>query len=619
MMPETTCTALADAAPVDRIQRWSTILLLAVAAVLLLSAARVAQLKLWPDPRLEAAAGGRQSTAREMSQRGEILDRRGRVLAASLVGYRLFVDPALIYDRGWEKIRKGQKADPDSPAVADPFRDAARAIASMTGDSPEVIETALRTNADRRYLVLDKHLEEWQVEGLKTLALPGVGVEATQVREYPMGSLACGLVGKVGFDQQGQSGVELRAERELRSTDGAMTFLRDVHRSPLHIERDGFKPGLDGGDVRLTIDAVIQELAEARLQEAVTQYNAGGGRLVVMDVDTGDILAMCDILRSRKGWKEITTDPARAIDPALGRNRCVTDPYEPGSTFKPFVWAWATKLGVFKPESIVNLPAGGPHVTSFGRAIRDVKYYGPKPWRFVLVKSLNAGMAIAAERMKQKDMQACLAAFGFGAETRCGIPGESAGLVTGPKKWSAYTQTSVCMGHEVGVTPVQMVRAFGAFCRDGSVAPIHITMNRDGTPREVGRTPVVPEAIALTTREAMEGVMKEGTGFKAQSTLYRMFGKSGTAQLPKPGGHGYWEDRYVSSFIAGAPFEHPRVVVLCVLDDPDRKLGHYGGSIAGPVVRDVVDRTLQYLGVPPDQDQSREAEIRSLAKAPDRH
>ena len=207
--------------------------------------------------------------------------------------------------------------------------------------------------------------------------------------------------------------------------------------------------------------------------------------------------------------------------------------------------------------------------------------------------------------MKFSQMQDMVERFGFGKKSGVGIPGESEGLVTSNKKWSVYTQTSVCMGHEIGVTPIQMVQAFSAFCRDGTLVPARLSLGSEGTDNQysIPSKRVMKEAIALTAREAMEGVMTEGTGRKAQSELYRLFGKSGTAQLPKPKGQGkgYFDDRYVSSFIAGAPFENPRIVCLIVLDDPDKSKGHYGGSIAGPLCRDIIDATLNYMGVEPDQ------------------
>ena len=606
----------------SRIRAWSHVLILTTSTVLMGISVRVAWLKTSVDQRLIDAAGVHQSTAPELASRGQIIDRRGRVLAASLMGRRLFADPAMIWDRGWEKIRKGNAQEPDSLAVGDPFKDAANAIGSTLGVPPKSIEIILRKNADDRYVKIADMLTPEQVDALRTMDIAGIGIESRPIREYPSGDLAGMVIGRVGLEQSGQAGAELQHNVQVRGNDGQLVFLRDVKRQPLWIEGNDYQPPRDGVDIRLSIDLVAQEITERLLQDGVKKWNAGGGRAVIMDVQTGDILAMADVLHPRKGWKEVTTDPSRAIHASLGRNRNVTDPYEPGSTFKPFVWATATELGVFKPETIVHLP-NGPYVTKFGRVIRDVKYTGPVTWKKVLVKSLNGGMAAAAERMKSSQMQDMLQRFGFGKKSGVGIPGESEGLVTTAKKWSVYTQTSVCMGHEIGVTPIQMVQAFSAFCRDGTMVPARLSLGAQGEDNQysIPCKRVMAEAIALTARDAMEGVMIEGTGRKAQSELYRMFGKSGTAQLPKPKGQGkgYFEDRYVSSFIAGAPFENPRIVCLVVLDDPDKSKGHYGGSIAGPVCRDMVDEVLNYMGVEPDQGEKQgKLAVRERGE-PDRH
>lgn len=594
-------------------------LLAIVATILIANVARVVQLKTSPHPELIQAAGRRESQVRELALRGEILDRRGRVLAVSLVGHRLFVDPALIWEKGWERVKRGRRADPDSPVDADPFQDAARAVGFAIGVDPAALLERLRANADSRYLVLVDQLNDAQLDAVESLDLAGVGIEPRLTREYPAGALAARVIGMVGFDQTGLSGIELARHRAMAPADGSMTYLRNASRVPLWIERDGYRPAEHGSNVRLTIDAVIQEIAERRLEEAVTKFNAAGGRLLVVAVESGDVLAMADVLRQRPGFRELAPPDDRQRHPALGRNRCLTDPYEPGSTFKPFVWAWATQLGVFKPESMVALPAGGPHRTSFGRMIRDVKYYGPNTWRFVLVKSLNAGMAIAAERMKHKDMQACLKAFGFGAKTNIGLGGETNGIVTSPKQWLPHTQTSVCMGHEIAVTTVQMARAFLVFCRDGTMPALRIELPGDEAGAlAVEQTPVdgvrvLPEPLAQLTREILADVMREGTGRKAQSTLYRIFGKTGTAQLPRPDGRGYFDDRYVSNFVGGAPLAQPRIAVIAVIDDPDKRRGHFGGETAAPLARDVIDETLQYLGVEPDQTADHGAAIKSLA------
>jgi cell division protein FtsI (penicillin-binding protein 3) len=270
------------------------------------------------------------------------------------------------------------------------------------------------------------------------------------------------------------------------------------------------------------------------------------------------------------------------------------------------------------------LPLGrGPYRTPFGRLITDVKYYGPVSWKTVLMKSLNLGMVKAAERMTFAQMQDAVRRFGFGQRTNVGIPGESEGRVTASKSWSKYTQSSVCMGYEISVTPVQMVQAFSAFCRDGTMVPARLMLGGAEPDTMAGVTArrVLPEAIALQAREAMEGVVTEGTGRKAQSSLYRMFGKSGTAHLAKPKGQGkgYYEDRYTASFIAGAPYRNPRIVCLTVIDDPDKAKGHFGGSIAGPVCRDIIDETLEYMGVAPDQDPKKAEQLASIRNEPDRH
>jgi cell division protein FtsI/penicillin-binding protein 2 len=570
---------------------------------------RVAQLKLAPPDKLDAAAGRRTSERAELAPRGEVLDRRGRPLAMSLVGYRLYCDPAFIYERGWDAAKKRAKTDPNAVAECDPFRDAAIALAPVLRATPQQVHELLKSNAERRYVVLAQDVDEAQVDLLRQLDLDGVGMETKLVRDYPAGGLASQLVGKVGFEHTGQAGVEYAFDRDLRPVAGHVKALRDAFGRTLWINRQDYVPGDPGDDVRLSIDLAIQESAERHLGAMVEDMNAGGGRVIVLDAQNGDVLAMADILRERPGWKEATRDPSRKIHPALGRNRNFTDPYEPGSTFKSFVWARATQVGAARPSEIIPLPAG-PYTTPFGRTIHDVKYTGPVSWKTVLVKSLNGGMAMVAMRLSFEQLQQAVRDFGFGQKVAMGIPGESAGIVTGPGKWSKYTQTSVAMGHEIAVTPIQMVRAFSAFARDdGTMVQPRLVLPRVGTERGVERTggskSVIDPQVLAVARDAMLGVVEEGTARKAQSAHYRMFGKTGTAELAVPGQRGYDRDRYVASFIAAAPATKPRLVVLCVIDDPDKRKGHFGGSIAGPVVRDVVDDALQYLGVPYDQAEEK--------------
>ena len=562
---------------------WTGLLVVGIILAMLVVLGRVSQLKLRPGPKLAASLAPPVSNRPEHARRGNLLDARNRIIATSTVGYRLFADPQ---------------------TMAEP-RAAAERLAAAIGADPARIHRKIREHADRRYVVLADLLEDWQVEAVRQARLRGVGLEPRLVRHYPHGTLAALVVGLVGFDHTGLSGSEHIFEGALAPRAGHLTYLRDARRRALWIDEADYRPARDGRDLKLSIDLVIQQIAEQRLRESVREHNAGGGRVLVLDCRSGEILAMADVLQARPGWEELARDPLRETHPALGRNRCATDPYEPGSTFKPFVWAVATELAKAEPQEIIPTPADRYHRTTRGRRIRDTRLHGPVSWRTVLVKSINSGMAIVAERMSHQEMRAGIGRFGFGTRTHCGVPGESAGLVTSAGAWSHYTQTSVAMGHEIAVTPLQMVRAFSAFARDGTVAALRLTAG----PSEQRQYPlhhrICSAPIARLVREVLAEVVMSGTGRRARSQRYRLFGKSGTAQLPNPAG-GYYEDRYVSSFIAGAPYEEPRLVVLCVIDDPDRSRGHFGGDVAGPVVRDIVDGTLAYLGVRAEEAMSDE-------------
>ncbi|MBM44525.1 MAG: hypothetical protein CMJ36_05890, partial [Phycisphaerae bacterium] len=504
-------------------------------------------------------------------------DRRGRILATTTLGYRAFLDPAEI-------------ADPGTIGID---------LQSLVGLDAMDTDRALARRFDTRFVPVSGILEPWQVDRLKRAGLAGVGLEPRLVRHYPHGGIAEELIGAVGFEHTGLGGLEHALDRTLQGEDGHITVVRDVRNRILWVEDGEFVPHRDGADRRLTIDAFMQELAEERLSREVLERNAAGGRLIIADPSTGDILALADVVNHEQHGRDEAHPVSPPDNPRLARPRCGTDPYEPGSTFKPFVWAVATEAGAADPEEILQTPSSVPYRTRGNRRIRDVHYYGPSSWRTVLVKSMNSGMAIVAERMNHRQMQEVLHRFGFGTRTRCGIPGETGGIVTSPDEWTDYTQVSVSMGHEIAVTPLQMIRAFSVFCTDGHLPTLRIL--GPGPERISIEHRVIDPVVARMTRDTMRSVMTDGTGRASQSEFYQLFGKSGTAQLPIAEGGGYHEDRYVSSFIAGAPLDMPRLVALCVIEDPDKRIGHYyGGRVAGPVVRDVLEQSLSYLGVAPD-------------------
>ncbi len=384
--------------------------------------------------------------------------------------------------------------------------------------------------------------------------------------------------------------------------------------------------------------------------------NAAGGRLVMLDPITGEILAMVDIVRqlpdaveypwraknqrpdgnesptaaNRPGGQRFITiheEAARAKIPGLGRNRCIEDIYEPGSTFKPYVWATITELGLAKPDEVFDTE-GGHWVTPDGRYIQDVHQAQTMTWSQVLVNSSNIGMIKAAQRLSYGQLHDAVVRFGFGKPTgilqltpTAGLGGEARGLVTSMKNWKKGSQVSVAFGHEVAVTPVQVVRAFSAFARSGAMAGTLPTIRLTAADPQSGAPMlyrVLPASIAELTRHTMQDVATnmEAKMLKgerpAEGWRYQIFGKSGTAEIPlgkappgfrRPKGTtGYFDGQYNSSFVAGGPVERPRLVILVVIDDPGpelvRQKKHYGALVAGPVVRRVMERALTYLSVP---------------------
>ncbi len=559
----------------NRITKVAILVAIAVGGMLCGSLYKIVTLKISPPTALEEAAVPLHSTTNHIAKRGKILDSRGRILAASRVGKTLFVDPLLV-------------ENPEELALE---------LNDTLDISPAMVEEKIRRKPNSRYVVLEELLSKAQIEAVKSLNYRCIGVHDCLVREYPHGNIGDALIGLVGTEHTGLAGFENIYDQHLTGESGSVIRQRDSKKRTVWVSPNQYSPTNNGKDIQLSIDIVIQNIAATRLMEEITRCNAGGGRIVVADPQTGEILAMADILNPREGWSQQPSDPNRSLHPRLGRNRCVTDPYEPGSTFKPFVWSVATELGLADVDEVLPTPSSQPYRTSFGRQIRDAHYYGPSTWRKVLIKSMNSGMAIIAQRLSHTQLQTAVSRFGFGKPTHIGLGGETAGILTSATNWSDYTQTSVSMGHEIAVTPLQMVQGFCAFARDGTIPQLLLTPSNN-TDVQIVREAITPETAALT-RQIMGQVMTEGTGRKSQSDMYTLFGKSGTAQLPKADGKGYFEDRYISSFIAGAPIHAPSLVVLCVIDDPDKSIDHYGGIVAGPVVRDVIEESLIYLGVSP--------------------
>lgn len=641
--------------PGARINRIGTYAFAGVCLLLLVMLGRVAQLQARPSEELKPFISTRVTTVKQVSVNGDLLDSRGRLCAGTRLGRRVCIDPV--------EFLKGPK---------DAINQLAGAMGMQPAEVAQRLAPRLQTTQDRldaiadedpsttpdgkpiRYVSIGGVIEDWREESVKALKLPGVFMETRPVRAMTAGDDAAPLIGIVGVDHDGLLGAEKIVGGMIKPVAGKYAYVRDAFGNPMWVFPDGYTAPQRGEDVRISMDLELQRIAHEELMRGVEDADAAGGRCVIMDPRTGEIAAMVDIIREAPGVREydwatiipkggsgvryrtIRPDPKRADFPQVARNRCVEDVYEPGSTFKPFMWAATTDLGLARPNEIFNT-YGGHWQTPYGRGLSDVTRRDTQTWSEVLINSSNIGMAQGTARMSFMQMRDAVVKFGFGRKTGIGLPGESPGIVTSAKAWSKYSQTSVAMGHEVAVTPIQMVRGFSAFARTGEMAgtlpPVNfLAVETERASMGVGGPRVLPRDIAELTRETMRGVthnLDVRLGKKdaeASQFRYEAFGKSGTAEIPlglapagkkRPkGSDGYYRGQYNSSFISGAPVDEPRLVVLVVIDDPGperiRQKAHYGSAVAGPPNRRIMERALAYLAVPPTY---RPGELEELLKA----
>lgn len=540
---------------------------------------RVVQLQIKPPAPIVEQIDSQRSRVTVQGRRGTVLDRQGRALAITRVAKRLFVDPKIIENPNTFSEQVGYRL----------------------GYDPASIEKKIGQARNPRYVVIDPHLTDQKLQKLDGFHLRGLGIEPRMVREYPQQSLAGQVVGFVSADNQGIEGIERVLNAKLLSQPGHMGYLRDAQRRPLWIEQADYQAPTDGDPLRLSLDVAIQAIAEAALKDACTQYRAKSGQLIVMDPYTGEVLAMAN-------YPSFDPNQFGKSMPDDRRNRCVTDLFEPGSTFKPFVWSAITEAKLARPDQKLDCTEEGVYVTAGGRRLHDVHGHGRITWDQVLVYSSNIGMSIMAQKMKSREMHDAVRSFGFGQSTHSGLPGEVSGKITPLKSWGHYTLTSVPMGQEIAVTALQLVRGYCTFANGGYRVTPTILAVTDNADTQYQR--VLSPAIAAHTAQVLRRVVVEGTGQKANSPMYPIFGKTGTAQLADRARGGYMDGQYVSSFVGGAPLDAPRLVVGCIIQQPDKSIGHYGGIIAAPAVRRVIEQSLIYIGVPPRPDQGGQGDFK---------
>lgn len=555
-------------ARVVRFGRWAVV---AMSVAMLILLGRTSQLQVDPLPAASQVAGAHRTASTMLSRRGALLDRQGRLMAVTSTATRLFVDSKL---------------------VVDPLTFPAR-VGRPLGLDPAWISERMGRRPDDRFIVLADQLTAEQVATVRELRLSGLAMEEHFVRRYPQGPLAGQVIGVVGTDGRGLEGLERQFNKQLTGSPGTLTLTRAASRRALWLEAAGYSPASPGEHIRLTLDAVIQNFAEEALSAACETYQAPSGQLIVIDPRDGAILAMAN-------YPAFDPNHLRQSTAAQRRNRCVTDVFEPGSTFKTFIWATATQLGLADPEELIDCHHG-LYVTPKGRRLRDAHAFDKLTWAEVLIRSSNIGMAIVGQRMGADRMHAAVRAFGFGQEIATGLAGEVPGLVQPLNRWTHYSVTSIPMGQEIAVTPLQVVCGMAIIANDGlTVSPTVLADVAALTRTHPIYERVLSAQAARQTRQVLRRAVTEGTGSRARSDSYTVFGKTGTAQVPDLVRGGYLDKQYVSSFVGGAPIDAPQIVVGCFIHVDEKASAYYGGTVAAPVVHDVVEKTLGYLGTPPD-------------------
>ena len=527
------------------------------------------------------------------ARRGCVYDRNGIEMAGTVQTQTLFVDPKFMQD----------VFSQDGKSLVEMDRAVAH-LAHLVDKDAFSLSQLLSDRFESRFVKVAEEIDEQTAAEIARLDLPGSGLLPTNLRYYPMGGIASHVLGGTGKDGAGLEGLELKFENLLAGRDGFKRTLKDARHRPISVAAEDFLPAQHGQHLILTIDANIQMIAEQELARTCAEFKASHGEVVVMDPKTGEVLALAN-------WPTFNPQNLGDSRAEVRRNRALTDPYEPGSTLKPFIVGPAVAQRVTRVSEVWNMPTASYDTELRRKPVTDVHHYAQLATWDVLVKSSNIAMVMLGERMGKQSLTRAIAGFGFGRPTGIELPGEDPGMLTPGEKLANSDVVSLVQGYHVMVTPIQMARAFCAYANGGRlVQPTLVKGVLDADGRVISKVKPVgvemlPEAIDPITAAEIKRVLCDtlvrGTGKKARSRTWNIFGKTGTSHI-SGGRAGYSDSKYNSSFIAGAPAEEPRIVVAYVIHEPDRKLGHYGGDVAAPGAGRLIDRTLTYLQVDESPD-----------------
>jgi cell division protein FtsI (penicillin-binding protein 3) len=493
------------------------------------------------------------------ANRGKIVDRTGTMLASSL--------PA-----------KAVWADPDD-VVASPEQRAQ--LARLLG--MDVRELERRLSGEKNYVYLRRQVEADVAKRVADLRIPGVHLRDERKRHYPEGETVAHVVGFTNVEDVGQEGFELSQQLRLAGQPGSRRVIKDNLGRVIEQVGSGTEPR-DGEDLALSIDTRIQFLAFNALRDTVREHRAKAGAAIVVDVKTGEVLALAN-------WPTYNPNNRQQLTGAQLRNRAITDTFEPGSTMKAFSVAMALEAGKVRPQTVIDTAPG--RLTIGSATIGDAHRHGPLTVEQVLQKSSNVGTVKMALQLPPQRMWEGFTSLGFGQPPHIGFPGAVAGRVRPHKTWKPIEQATMSYGHGISVSLLQMARAYTVFARDGELIPL--TMLRSDAPA-VGVPVFRPETAGSVRRMLEMAAGPQGTAPLAQIPGYRVGGKTGTAHKNE---NGVYQNKYIASFVGFAPVSAPRVVVAVMIDEPSAGK-YYGGQVAAPLFARITGETLRAMRVPPD-------------------
>lgn len=521
---------------------------------------------------------GSQRQLRHVSipaHRGMLLDRHGEPLAISTPIQTIVGNPQKLVDQ------------PEKVLVMAEI---------LSIDSDKLLRNVKRLNDQKRvYMYVKRHVLPQLVDEVESLDVDGITIEREFRRFYPSGHAAAHVVGFTDIDDVGREGLEMAYDQWLQGKSGKRKVMRD--RAGRYIEGVGIvDKAVPGRDLKLSLDKQLQYFADRALAAAVEEHQAESANLVVMNVKTGEVLAMVNYP---------TYNPNDTGDRSNGaqRNRSITDVFEPGSTMKPFTIAAALESGKFVEDDIVFTSPGSYEIGKY--KISDVRDNGWLDLTGIITKSSNVGVSKVARQLEPEQMWSVFDSFGFGRPTGSEFPGEVAGYFNHPTLWHHIEQASVSYGYGLSVSALQLVRAYSALANDGSMPSVSfIAVDEAETTQQV-----IDANVARSVQKMMESAVVNGTGHRAKVPGYRVAGKTGTSRRSQSGG--YAEDRHVSLFAGYAPASDPELAAVVIIHDP--KAGQYFGSVvAAPVFSDVMGHALRLEGVEPDDIDGERADLGDL-------